>query len=226
MIEIYDVDDASFLHKYENKFMEFKEKANSVNTAKMRYIANLPQFKIEEENFILDLISNYSNIYPGWIRLTKFSYVFRFEPDKSTMLPHCDLDPESSKLLKGIAKRVLIYANSFWDNAWGGGTYFAPFEKYGVNRYYIAKCKKDKFVKESTLVENVPGRVVVFDCDELHAPQEFSGNTIQRLIFGGIIIHPDYEHLIKYFVGPDQDNGNTVTKLVLPDNQEDFLKSQ
>lgn len=213
MFEVIDHKDSSFLTKYENHFMEANHK---VQDAGSKHLLNMPQYKIDDENFILDLLSHYSDIYPDWIRVAKFSYIFRFQPDKGTMLPHIDLDPDTCQKLKGIAKRVLIYANPVWKQEWRGGTYFAPIEKYGVNRHFVAKCTKNRFAEEASLVQNVPGRAVVFDPDEIHMPQEFSGNTVQRLVYAAMIIHPDHKHLIDYMEGPDNDNGNAVTKLVLP----------
>ena len=213
MFEVFDREDASFLNKYEKYFMSADEKVQETGKS---YISNMPQYKIGDDEFISDLMSNYGDIYPGWTRLTKFSYVFRFSPDKATMLPHIDLDEESCNALKGIAKRVLIYANPVWKKEWRGGTYFAPLEQYGVNRHHIAKCKKGRFEQEATLVENVPGRAVVFDPSEIHMPQEFSGNTVQRLVFAALIIHPDHAHLLNHFQGPSNENGNAVSKLVLP----------
>jgi hypothetical protein len=213
MFEVFDKEDTSFLNKYENYFMSANEKVQETGHS---YLTNMPQYRIDNADFINDLMSNYDDIYPGWVRVTKFSYVFRFLPDKATMLPHIDIDEESCKSLQGVAKRVLIYANPVWKPEWKGGTYFAPIEQYGVNRHYVARCKKDKFEQEATLVNNVPGRVVVFDPSEIHMPQEFSGNTVQRLVFAALIVHPDHTHLLDYFEGPTNDNGNAVTKLVLP----------
>lgn len=211
MIEIFDREDASFLKKYEKYFLEVNHKVQETGPS---YIVNMPQYRIENKDFIADLMSNYTDVYPGWIPFTNYSYVFRFQPDTLTMLPHIDLDVETCKALKGIAKRVLIYANPVWDTKWNGGTYFAPFEQYKVSKRHVAIVRKEKFAEEATLVENVPGRIVVFDPDEIHMPQEFSGNNVQRLIFGGMIFHPDYIHLSEDMAGPTNENGNAVTKLL------------
>lgn len=213
MFEVFDKQDTSFLKKYEDRFMTADEKVQETGHS---YLTNMPQYRIDDNDFISDLLSNYQEIYPGWVRVTKFSYIFRFQPDRATMLPHIDIDTESCKVLQGVAKRVLIYANPIWKSEWRGGTYFAPLEQYGVNRHHVAKCKKEKFEQEATLVENIPGRAVVFDPSEIHMPQEFSNNTVQRLVFAALILHPDYVHLLDYFEGPTNANGNAVTKLLLP----------
>jgi len=211
MFEVFDKEDTSFLKKYEQFFLDVKDKVQDTGA---KYLVNMPQYKIQDSEFISDLLSNYPEIYPGWIRCDKFSYVFRFQPDTHTMLPHIDIDAESAKKLKGKAKRVLIYANPVWKDEWEGGTYFAPYEQFKVSKRHVAIVKKEKFAEEASLVQNKPGRVVVFDPDEIHAPQEFSGNDVQRLVFAALIIHPDHADLIDRLEGPNNENGEAVTKLV------------
>lgn len=213
MFEVVDHPDPSFLSKYEKYFIDQKEKVQKKATGPL---ASLPQFKIDDYDFNIDFMSNFEHVYPGWIRCNSFSYVFRFQPDLPSMLPHIDIDPESGERGKGKIKRILIYANPVWKPEWKGGTYFAPFESYKVNRRMAAVVKTETFAAEASLVENVPGRAVVFDPCEIHMPQEFSGNNVQRLIFGAMLVHPDYPELEELLYGPDNDNGNSVTKLDLP----------
>ena len=212
MIEIFDKQDISFLDEWEDILMQ---QTNKVQKDAVPAFSKIPQYSVNDKDIILQLLSNYDDIYPGWIRCTKFSYVFRFEPDKPTMLPHTDTDPETAKLIKDKAKRILIYATSIWKEEWNGGTYFAPFEKYGVNRHNAARCPKKRFAEEATLVKNVPGRAVVFDVDELHLPQEFSGNTKQRLVYSAILVHPDYPEIAENLRGSDN-QGRRVVKLESP----------
>ena len=216
MFEVFDIDDTSFLKKYEPYFLAANKKVQENGPS---YLTNMPQYRIEDKDFITDILSNYNHIYPGWIRVTCFSYVFRFSPNVATMLPHIDIDEESCKMMQGKAKRILIYANSTWNQEWAGGTYFAPIEQYGVNRHYVAKCKKEKFQQEAALVNNVPGRAVVFDPSEIHMPQEFSNNTVPRLVFGALLLHPDYPHFVEYLEGPTNNNKYAVTKLSIPNNK-------
>jgi hypothetical protein len=213
MIEIFDRKDTSFLKLYQNGLLSADDKVGDQGYSFMK---NIPMFKIQDSDFIEDFMSNYQDVYPGWIRLKKFSYIFRFKPDTDTMLPHIDMDIKSAEILSGIVKRVLVYANIKWDSSWGGGTYFSAYENYGINRHNIAKCKREKFEREARLAENVPGRMVVFDPSEIHMPQRISGNTEQRLAFAAMIIHPEYSHLIDYLVSPS-DNGNVRIKLELPE---------
>lgn len=212
MIEIFDKEDTSFLYDWESLLTQ---QTNKVQKDAFAEFSKLPQYSINDSNVILQLLSNYDDVYPGWIRCTNFSYVFKFQPDKPTMLPHTDTDPETAKQIKGKAKRILIYATSIWKEEWNGGTYFAPFEKYGVNRHNAARCPKKKFIEEATLVQNIPGRAVVFDVDELHLPQEFSGNTKQRLVYSAMLVHPDYPEIARNLQGPDN-QGRRVVKLESP----------
>lgn len=213
MIEIFDREDTSFLTSYQDRFLEVNDQVSDQGYSFMK---NIPMFKIDDSDFIEEVMSHYQDIYPGWIRLNKFSYIFRFKPDTDTMLPHIDMDMKSAETLKGIVKRVLVYANSNWNCSWGGGTYFSAHENYAINRHNIARCKRDNFEREARLVENVPGRIVIFDPSEIHMPQRISGNSEQRLVFAAMIIHPDYKHLIDYLVSPS-DNGNVRIKLELPE---------
>lgn len=215
MFEIFDVQDASFLKQYEQRFMSENNKVHTEAAGMdVPLITNMPQFNISDDKFIRQVLSHYDHIYPEWVRFTGFSYIFRFEPDKPTMFPHIDIDHETCKKLEGKAKRVLIYANPTWDTQWGGGTYFAPYEQYRVDSRFMARVPRAKFAKEAALVNNVPGRAVLFDLDEIHMPQDFSGNNVQRLIFASMILHPDVAHLTDSFVGPDKSNGTAVTRLV------------
>jgi hypothetical protein len=209
MIEIFDIENSSFLKNYENNFLAENYRTNNqFNKA----LSNFPQYLIEQNDYIADLISNYDNVfYPNWERVFHKSYVFKFEPDKPTMSPHIDLDPNTCKDLKGWAKRVIAYVNPIWDKSWGGGTYFAPFEKYKSTKHYTARVNRKVFADEATLVENVPGRSVLFDPDEWHMPQEFTGNTAPRLVYSYLIIHPEYKD--KNFTAPDNDNGSPVLSL-------------
>lgn len=193
MVEIFDKEDVSFLKLYQDRFLTADDKVGDQGYSFMK---NIPLFKIHDSDFVEELMGHYQDVYPGWATLKKFSYVFRFEPDTDTMLPHIDMDIKSAEALSGIVKRVLIYANVKWDSSWGGGTYFSAYENYGVNRHNIAKCKREKFEREAMLVENVPGRMVIFDPSEIHMPQRISGNSEQRLVFAAMIIDPDYSHLI------------------------------
>lgn len=212
MIEIFDKENTSFLYNLESVLMQQKDKVQKDAFAEF---SKLPQYSINDSNIILQLLSNYDDVYPGWIRCPNIHYVFNFQPGKLTMLPHSDTDPKTAKQIKEKTKRILIYANPIWKEEWNGGTYFAPFEKYGVNRHNAVRCPRKKFIQEATLVQNVPGRAVVFDIDEIHMPQEFSNNTRQRLIYGAVLVHPDYPEIAQNLQGPDN-QGRRVIKLESP----------
>lgn len=224
MIEIYDIEDTSFLKDYEKYFLEENERTNNQYSDALK---NMPQYLIEGKDYVKDLVSHYDGVfYPQWKRVFHRSYVFKFEPDKPTMTPHIDLDPETCAKIKGYAKRVIMYVNPYWESQWGGGTYFAPFEQYESSKHYTARVSRKKFAIESTLVENKPGRAVLFDPDEWHMPQEFSGSTVQRLLYSFLIVHPDFATIIdseQNFITPDNDNGVPVASLPLsiPEHQLD-----
>lgn len=215
MIEIYDIEDTSFLKDYEQDFMAEEYKTNNQYSSALK---NMPQFLIEDKDYIQKLVSHYDDVfYPDWKRVFHRSYVFKFEPDKPTMTPHIDIDPVTCEMIKGIAKRVIIYVNPYWDSSWGGGTYFAPFEDYKQTQHYTARVPRKKFQEEAQLVDNVPGRVVVFDPDEWHMPQEFSGSTVQRLLYSFAIVHPNFKKIIgdieQKAMTPDNENGIPVASL-------------
>lgn len=211
MIEIYDIADTSFLSKYEQNFLDEGHQTNNQFSTAM---AGMPQYLIEKKEYIKELISHFDQcFYPDWKRIVDRSYVFKFKPDKPTMSPHIDVDPDTCKQLKGLIKRVILYANPYWDTSWGGGTYFSEFENYKCSRHYTAKVNRRVFASEATLVENKPGRSVIFDLDEWHMPQEFSGSTCQRIIFSYGIVHPDFNNIIgdvEKVVTPDNKNGAPV----------------
>ena len=214
MFEVFDIQDASFLKDYEHRFMSENNRVHTESSGMdVPLITNMPQFNISDQQFINQVLSHYNHIYPDWVRFTGFSYVFRFEPDKPTMFPHIDIDHDTCRMLEGKAKRVLIYVNPAWNKEWGGGTYFAPYEQYRVDPRFMARVTRAKFAKEASLVDNVPGRAVLFDLDEIHMPQDFSGNNVQRLIFAAMILHPDVAHLADQFIGPTKSNGTAVTRL-------------
>jgi len=213
MMKIYDIEDARFLEDHSNNFMNHHN-LQSEEIIKKGY--SVPAYKICNTSFIDDFLSHYDHIYPEWHRKIDAAYTIQFQPsDKPGISPHTDTHPETTKKIKSYAKRLLIYANPIWKRSWNGGTYFAPFEKYGVNHRFSAKCSYKQFMNEATLVENVPGRAVVFDCDELHMPQPFSGNESQRIIFGCMLIHPERADLISKLLGPDN-SGNPVYQLLEP----------
>lgn len=215
MVEYFDKEDISFLEKYTEGLMSPTRSAQENGSLLMKKV---PQYIIDDDQFVLDIMSHYDDVYPDWIRCTKVNYVFRFEPDKFGLLPHVDHDIETCKVTKGIMKRVIVYANPIWKKEWKGGTFFAPFERYNIHSTrYVAKVTKEEFEKDATLVENVPGRIVVFDADEIHAPQEFSGNTVQRLNFSTLLVHPDHQWIVDQLVGSTE--GNIVTKVRSPDTK-------
>lgn len=214
MFEVFDIkEDPSFLKKYEQSFIGENHRTNNQQKA----LGNMPQFLMDERDYVNDLMEHYKDVfYPDWVRILHRSYVFKFEPDKATLVPHIDLDPETCQKIKGYAKRVIIFVNPYWNSEWGGGTYFAPFENYKPTKHYTAKVPRRKFSQEATLVDNVPGRAIVFDPDEWHMPQDFSGSTVQRLNYSFLIMHPDFYDMVdtkKDFMTPDN-NGVTVTKLL------------
>jgi len=215
MIEVHDIQDTSFLQEYEEDFLAENYKTNNQYSAALK---NMPQYLIERKEYIERLVSHYDQVfYPDWKRVFHRSYVFKFEPDKPTMTPHIDIDPVTCKMIKGIAKRVIIYVNPFWNTEWGGGTYFAPFESYKATHHYTARVSRKKFQAEADLVNNVPGRAVIFDPDEWHMPQEFTGSTVQRLLYSFAIVHPDFTKIIgdieKKAMTPDNENGFPVASL-------------
>lgn len=215
MFEVFDIKDSSFLKDYEQNFLDENKRTNT----HLKTLGNMPQFLVDEKEYVNSLLDHYADIfYPEWVRLTHMSYVFKFEPDKATLIPHIDLDPDTCRKIKGYAKRVLIYVNPYWDTSWGGGTYFAPYENYKPTNHYTAKVPRKKFANEATLVDNVPGRTVVFDVDEWHMPQEFSGSTVPRLNYSFIIMHPDLYKLMdtkKRFMSPDDNNNNDIPVIKL-----------
>lgn len=210
MYEVFDIQDASFLKKYEDVLMAANTPAQQYFNAGFKLANVMPQYHFDNQEVLKDIFSHYNHIYPGWTRFLKENYVFRFSPDKPTLAPHVDIDPNTYSLITGKLKRVLIYANHEWDTSWGGGTYFAPFEKYGVNRHYAGRVSRKKFAQEADLVENRPGRIVVFDPSEIHMPQEFSGNTVPRLVMAGAFCIPEHDYLFNYVVNPSNSNGNGV----------------
>ena len=213
MIEVFDIEDTSFLKQYEQELMEQEEK---VQMAGAKMLFNLPQYQMKQD-ITKRLFSHFDNLfYPDYIRIDHTSYIFRFKPDTPTMLPHVDFDLETCKHIKGKAKRVIIYVNPVWNTKWKGGTYFDAFENHKVNSRSVARTPKAKFMEQATYVENVPGRAVVFDPDELHLPDECSGNNVQRLTFAGLIVHPDYRYIIDELEGPDNINGSAVTRVSSP----------
>jgi hypothetical protein len=214
MFEVFDVKDSSFLKDYEHYFLDESERTNN----QQRALGNMPQYLIDDKPYVEELLKHYVDVfYPDWVRVLHRSYVFKFEPDKATLVPHIDLDPDTCQKIKGYAKRVLIYANPYWDTSWGGGTYFAPYENYKPTKHYTAKVPRRKFAQEAALVDNVPGRVVVFDPNEWHMPQDFSGSTVQRLNYSFLIMHPEFYEMVdthRDFMTPDNDNGVPVTTLL------------
>lgn len=215
MIEIIDIEDPSFLKDFEQYFLDENYKTNNQYSTALK---NMPQYLIEDKDYIKDLVSHYDDVfYPDWNRVFHRSYVFKFEPDKPTMTPHIDIDPETCKKIKGVTKRVIMYVNPYWDTSWGGGTYFSEFENYKATQHYTARVSRKRFAEEATLVDNVPGRVVIFDPDEWHMPQEFSGSTVPRLLYSFAIAHPDFAKNIKEFeqnaITPDNENGVPVASL-------------
>lgn len=203
MIQVFDVEDASFLKDYEDYFMNVDTKAQS---SSMRMLKNMPQYTIKDHDFINKFLSHYEKFFEGYTVYRDFNYVFRFEPNKPTMLPHLDIDVETAKYLKQYGlKRILIYVNPVWDyDKWKGGTYFAPFEQYEdkATRYNTCLVKKEKFAEESVHVKNVPGRMVWFDPEEWHMPEEFSGNPVQRLIFAAGLIPTENAYILDEVVVP------------------------
>ena len=73
--------------------------------------------------------------------------------------------------------------------------------------------QKKVFIENATRVENKPGRAVIFDVDEYHLPQEFSGNTHPRFIYGGLLIRSDSLDLIEKLEVPNAKTGRAVIGL-------------
>lgn len=210
MIEIYDLDDTEFLKDYQSIF---RDNDNGVTDEKHPVKKHVHNSFIENVGIGLNFLKHYNHIYPDWIRLQEFRFMFKLEPDKPTMWPHIDFEPEDCARLRSCVKRILVYANEVWDDAWGGGTYFSPFEMYECTHRYTPRTSKKVFIENATRVENKPGRAVIFDVDEYHLPQEFTGNTHPRYIYGGLLISPEEYDLVDQLEVPNKYTGRPVIGL-------------
>lgn len=209
MIEIYDLDDVSFLKEYQSFFQNNHVEVDEKHPVKKHVHASF----IENQSLAISFLNNYNAIYEDWIRLQEFRFMFKLEPDKPTMWPHIDFEPKDCTRLRSRVKRILVYANEIWDDSWGGGTYFSPFEAYECTHRYTPRTSKKVFIENATRVENKPGRAVIFDVDEYHLPQEFSGNTHPRFIYGGLLIRSDSMDLIEKLEVPNAKTGRAVIGL-------------
>lgn len=206
MIEIFDINNTEYLN--ELKFSQ--EHHNNKNPIK----SLLHESYIKEEFTCKKILSHYNHIYPTWTRLYDFRFIFKLMPDKPTMLPHQDFSNDAIKEAKGKIKRILIYVNSEWNKDWKGGTYFSEGENYKATRFQTpAGVNKKKFAENNLLIDNIPGRAVVFDVDDWHLPQEFSGNTTQRLVFGSVLAHHDELSLAQRLVVPNFSTGEHLIKI-------------
>jgi len=191
MIRVVDHPNPEFLTDFEMFFLSHNQslinEKRDGNSISQKFLKNIPQFETTDTEVLKIFLSNFT-ADDGWEFYTEGNYVFKFEPDKPTMLPHLDFTPEIAKTIKSYVKRIIIYANPVWDSEWQGGTFFSDFENYKATRYNIPNVRREIFEKEATLVENKPARMVIMDTDEWHMPQHFSGNTVDRIIFASYMI--------------------------------------
>lgn len=211
MIEIFD-------HPYPNQFLKdyynfFNDNDNAITDEKNPVKKHVHNSYINNVGIALSFMGNYQHIYRDWIRLNNFRFMFKLEPDKPTMWPHIDFEPEDCPSLRSRVKRILIYANEVWDDTWGGGTYFSPFDMYECTHRYTPRTSKKTFIENAERVVNKPGRAVVFDVDDYHLPQEFSGNTHPRFIYGGLLVRPDSAELLDQLEVPNKETGRPVIGL-------------
>lgn len=208
MIEVFDIKGVEFLRDLE--FTQQKYDYSHKDTAKrLLHDAYLKDKKISEK-----ILSNYNHIYKDWFRWHDLRFIFRFVPNKPTMLPHQDFTSDAIEEINGKVKRILIYLNYEWNTEYGGGTYFSEAKNYKPTRLNTPSgTNKRKFMQEATLIENKPGRAVIFDAGDWHIPEEFSGNHTERLVFGSAFIHPDELSLVERLVVPNFAAGGHIIKL-------------
>ena len=208
MFEVFDDIDPGFLKEYEDYFLSLSNTPNSAS----KYNNKDGETKVPDEfkkfpGHYVDLViynkffSNFP-ISKNYSILPRTNLAVVFQPDQPTMIPHLDYAyNDHLKKCKTVMKRMLVYASSYWNPKWQGGTYIAPFEQYEAkHRNNIvsgtyAKVSRKKFIKEAHHINYVPGRYVLFDVDDWHMPEEFSGNTNPRLVCSFLLVKKEHEKL-------------------------------